>query len=84
MSLSEQRLLVRGKPPLIPLILRNLRDRCVAGYIGRMLRNCCNRRVQIVDIYYKGVGMMRGFSPEELEEIFQESESPARQERRVG
>ena len=49
-----------------------------------------NRRVQIVDIYYKGVGMIRGFSPEELEEIFQEgesceeSESPTRQERRVG
>ena len=50
-----------------------------------------NKRVQVVDIYYKGVGMIRGFSPEELEEIFQEGEenhseskSPARQERRVG
>ena len=49
-----------------------------------------NRRVQIVDIYYKGVGMIRGFSPEELEEIFQEgesceeSESPTQQERRAG
>ena len=49
-----------------------------------------NRRVQIVDIYYKGVGMIRGFSPEELEEIFQEGESceesksPTQQERRVG
>ena len=33
-----------------------------------------NKRIQIVDIYYKGVGMIRGFSPEELEENFQEGE----------
>lgn len=54
---------------------------------AKYLDNMC---VQIVDIYCKGVGMIRSFSPEELEEIFQEgesrgeSESPSRQEHRVG
>lgn len=33
-----------------------------------------NKRYQIVDIYYKGVGMIKGLSPEEMEEAFQEGE----------
>lgn len=38
-----------------------------AKYIG-------NKRYQIVDIYYKGVGMIKGLSPEEMEVAFQEGE----------
>ena len=33
-----------------------------------------NKRYQIVDIYYKGVGMIKGLSPEEMEEAFREGE----------
>ena len=33
-----------------------------------------NKRYQIVDIYYKGVGMIKGLSPEEMEDAFQEGE----------
>lgn len=29
------------------------------------------KRVQVMDIYYNGVGVIRGFSPEEQEEIFE-------------
>ena len=29
------------------------------------------KRVQILDIYYNGVGVIKGFSPEEQEEIFE-------------
>ena len=29
------------------------------------------KRVQVVDIYYSGVGVIKGFSPEEQEEAFE-------------
>ena len=32
-----------------------------------------NKRYQIVDIYYSGVGIFKEFSPEEMEEGLQES-----------
>ena len=30
------------------------------------------KRVQLMDIYYNGVGVIRGLSPEEMEDAFQE------------
>lgn len=30
------------------------------------------KRYQVLDIYYNGVGIIRGFSPEDMEEAFQQ------------
>ncbi len=39
------------------------------------------KRHQVVDIYYKGVGMIRGFSPEEMETAFQDGVERRRREK---
>lgn len=56
--------------------LRELTPELIHEFIDRIIvyapRYLDGKRVQLMDIYYNGVGILREFSPEEMEEAFQE------------
>ncbi len=47
----------------------------VHEFVGKIIvhapRYLDGQRYQIIDIYYNGIGVIRGLSPEEMEEAFQ-------------
>ena len=59
--------LFRRKHPLIPLYY--------AEKLLHIRAAILRKRYQIVDIYYKGVGIICGFPSEEMAEVFKEDES---------
>ncbi|MCI8332450.1 MAG: DUF4368 domain-containing protein, partial [Clostridiales bacterium] len=53
---------------LTPELIHEFIDKIIV-YAPRYLDG---KRVQLMDIYYNGVGILRELSPEEMEEAFQE------------
>ena len=68
-----QRFIDKGKRVIQPA---ELTSELVHAFIEKIVvyapRYLDEKRVQLMDVYYNGVGVIRGLSPEEMEEVFQE------------